>query len=270
MGTVLTKLDPLVRWINKFKKKPEKTSVAKEGTPYAEIRDELESFTLVFFKGPNFVSDLIRYLEKVDASKINQYNLKVEKDAFSHVGFIIRSDILDDERVHEDGVYIFESTMSGSLGEGVYNLDGEPFLGMQIRNFDDVLAAYDSDPRSRVAIAPLKREILEDLFEDDELKKKFSYLFAQYEGVKYDWNAYSLLSSLLSCLRPERDELEIILGTEKWQFCSEAVASIYVKLGILPKTVNPKDVVPMDYLGYDDEKAVPEIIEELTYIVKNS
>lgn len=268
MGTILTKLDPLVKKLNVFKKKKRKT-VEKEGIPYSEIRDSLTSFTLVFFKGPDFVSSLIRHVEKLDASKINQYNLTVEKNAFSHVGFIVRPDILDDERLEPNGVYIFESTMSGSLGKGIYNIDGKPFLGMQLRDFDEVIQAYDANPKSQIAVASLNPKILDRLHSTDDLSETFTALFSRYEGVKYNWNAYSLLSSLLSCMRPGRETIEKIFETEEWMFCSEAVAQIYVELGILPENVKPKNVVPMDFLGYDDEGVMPNIIDKLINVVSD-
>ena len=73
----------------------------------------------------------------------------------------------------------------------------------------------------------------------------------KYNGITYDANCWSLLSSIIPFLRPKRDHIEQFLNTDDWLFCSELVAEIYVKLGIFPDTVDPKNVVPMDFIGYD-------------------
>jgi hypothetical protein len=41
-------------------------------------------------------------------------------------------------------------------------------------------------------------------------------------------------------------------------FCSELIAYIYKELGILNSDIEPEYVVPMDFLGYDTDKQIPD------------
>ena len=40
----------------------------------------------------------------------------------------------------------------------------------------------------------------------------------KYNEIRYDANFYSLTSSMFSCLRPLRDEVEDITGTGEWLY----------------------------------------------------
>ena len=70
-----------------------------------------------------------------------------------------------------------------------------------------------------------------------------------------------------------RDDVEDLLDTGKWLFCSELVAMIYKKLGLFPPNVEPKNVVPMDFIGYDVDLpaggGIPVIVEKLIYVRTN-
>jgi hypothetical protein len=285
MGIFLSKLDVPAQKIKKFITRGKRYK--KEGTSYNDIREDLNSLDLVFFRGGH-ASDLIRLIEKLDAESDNRFGSKfshIPSDEFSHIGLIVKSDILDFERCglpisaegitdsfHEspEGIYIFESTMSGYLTDGVYNVEGRPFLGMQLRDFDKVVKGYDAKKNTRIAIAHLDDDVRSSL-DMDKIKEQFTELFLKYNGIGYDYNPISLLSSIINFIRPVRGIIEKLLCTEDWLFCSEAVATIYKELNILPESTEPKNVVPMDFLGYDDESAdeggVIRIIDEIEYII---
>ena len=50
-------------------------------------------------------------------------------------------------------------------------------------------------------------------------------------------------------------------GGDAFYFCSELVAYIYKKLGIVSQDVNPHEVVPMYFLGYDRD-GMRDIVDE--------
>ena len=103
--------------------------------PYSKIRPVLRPFDLVAFRGTDCVSGCIRCLE------LNRpCGGRIRSGDFSHVGMIVTSDILDDVRCVPGKLYIWESTMSGKLADGVNNVNGQQFLGVQLRDFDQVVS----------------------------------------------------------------------------------------------------------------------------------
>jgi hypothetical protein len=246
-------------------KKNQITTITKQGEPYEQYKSNIKPLDLVFFKGGDAVSNFIRYMTKKDYDKSDNksenkiHNIK--PDAFSHIGMIVTSDILDEVTVglnlklEKGKLYVFESTMSGTLTDGVKNLEGESFFGVQIRDFDQVMSSYDKDKNTAIAIGHLNQSI-----DYDTIKPIFTSLFNKYNGTMYDANFYSLFSTLnmCSCIRSRRDEAEYLLRSTQWLFCSELIATIYRELQLIPESVNPKNVVPMDFLGFDSEHDVSE------------
>jgi len=255
-------------------KRPEEVITQKKGYRYAEYADQIKPLDLVLFRGGDFVSGFIRFLQKRNLPAESSAGYDVGAGAFSHVGMIVTSEILDDDRLEEGKLYVWESTMSGRLADGVYNIDGESFLGVQLRSFDEVLPAYDEDPDTRIAVSHVFREVYDSVWGElpqTLLRNKFTKLFKKYNGVRYDANFLSLGSSICPCLRPARGTVEDVLDTEDWLFCSELVATVYQDLGLFDEDVNPKNVVPSDFLGYDadseDSGGIPVIVGGPVYIV---
>ena len=110
---------------------------------------------------------------------------------------------------------------------------------------------------TRIAIAHLKPEIREKI-----VNVWFTDYFNMINNTRYDANAYSLFASVFKCLRKRRDAIERMLGTDDWLFCSELVAHVYKTIGIFPAEVEPKDVLPMDYIGFDSDNVVPIIVDK--------
>ena len=52
----------------------------------------------------------------------------------------------------------------------------------------------------------------------------------------------------------------VIPTPDRWQFCSELVANVYQDIGVLPKSFNSKDVLPIDLLGYDVD-GIPPLVK---------
>ena len=148
-------------------------------------------------------------------------------------------------------------------------INGEWFLGVQLRDFKDVFFKYNEHQNTSVAVAHLKEEYREKAMNIKDIRKIFTLLFGKLDGIRYDANPYSLLSSLFSCMRCARDEVEEATGTEDWLFCSELVAAVYRTLGIFDISVEPKNVVPMDFLGYeaDEEGGIPVVVKEPIIII---
>lgn len=242
-----------------------------EKTLYSVLRPQLKEFDLVFFRGGDVFSDAIRYVSK-KFSRPSPSGYDLPADSFSHVGMIVTDKILRDDRVVHDKLYIWESTMSGPLTDGVKNIDGKSFLGVQLRDLDEVVEAYLKVPGTEIAFSPIKEEIVEELTLKTSpliIQERFREIFDTYNGVRYDANPYSLFSAVIPCLRPMREEVETYTKTGKWLFCSELVATVYVSLDLLPRYVNPKDILPVDFLGYGVDSETPVVVEKPVYVRSN-
>lgn len=234
----------------------------KPGAAYSQISEGFQSLDLIFFRGDDAISDLIRlcegrYLRPTSPLVDEKGGYVGGPDTYTHVGMVVRSDILDHPCVADGGAYIWEATISGALGEGVTNVDGESFLGVQLRDLRAVVDKYDAPADTRVATAPLRAADRKELGSRvPDLRERFTELFQRLNGRRYDANPFSLAGAMDPRLRIFRDKAEGFLGTEHWLFCSELVATVYQELEIFPKTVRVRDVIPMDLLGYDADEVV--------------
>lgn len=232
--------------------------IVKDGELYSRVRGNLRPFDLVLFSGNDFVSDTIKYLEYKQLRK-------PEADDFSHVGMIVTDQILNHPLVQPGKVYIWESTMSGKLADGVPNIDGRSFLGVQLRDFDEVIKAYDVPNDTRIAYASLKQNPLDSPADVDIIKSGFTELFNSLNGTLYDLNCLSLLGALYPCIRPCRNCCMCRCNSD-WLFCSELVATVYKRFGIFPQRVRPENVVPVDFLPGVDHDGTPCVINPPQYI----
>lgn len=250
--------------------------MVKRGKLYSSIRDKIKSFDIIFFKGNDFVSKTILKLEK-HGNKIP------ESGGFTHVGLCLKYDILKyipelEGLINEDTVYVWESSISGELGSKVYNIYGETFLGVQLRNFDELIVSYDDADDTAIAIGSIKNNPIKDKENIEELGSRFREIFNRYNGCFYDANCCSLCSTVFKCCRGAARKSEKVLNTEDWYFCSELVASVFRDMGIINKDIDPKTVTPVDlcYFSGDqdfihDKKTRKNsnnkiLIKKLTYI----
>jgi hypothetical protein len=204
----------------------------------------MQPFDLILFKGSDFVGSAIRLVER--------FELGTGADAVSHVGLLIDRTVCNDKRLQWGKWYIFESTCSGPLADGVPNIDGRSFLGTQIRDLELVIKAC----KGQVFHAALKSECRARLPD----AKRTTKIIHRLEGIRYDANPVSLCSSLFPWCRCCRGSAEKLAGTEDWLFCSELVALVMKRAGIFSADVEPKDIVPADFLPLiKDTDCVPKI-----------
>lgn len=232
----------------------------KSGLSYYNVHDKLRTGDVILFKGAEFVSNYI--------SKIEKYVIKNNNaGSFTHAGFIImRNDfpVGSPYREHENSPnipYIFESTCSGLLGDGVNNVRGHGFLGVQLRKFSDVIDAYDRSKNSVVCWCKLKEEYRNKI--NNEL---LFDIFNNYNGRMYALSFIDLITCAFPKLRFLR---KLRCKKNKWQFCSQLVANIFKDLGILNESVHAENVLPCDFLvnsdddkyTYDTDKEIPVLFE---------
>lgn len=236
--------------------------IVKDGVLFSHYVSNLKSLDLVLFDGGDQVADLIKYVEKKTSRRTGWAG------KYSHCGIVVKSDILDHPLVRPNKVYVFESTMSGKLTDGVLNVQGESFLGAQLRDLSEVVQAYDKPNSTKIAICHLKQDIRNSLPEPSVLSHQFTQLFNRLNGTRYDALPWNLLAAAFKCLRGCRNALdkEVPQQLQQWLFCSELVATVYKELGIFPEHIDPRDVMPTDFLPNTDKDNLPCVVSQLVQI----
>lgn len=155
------------------------------------------------------------------------------------------------------GIYCF-----WSFRGNVYNINGQTWIGCQIRKFEDVLRTYTASPGNRVAVRELKSNPLDNM-NINELREKFSFLIGRYNEKPYVVNAMQLFAAMFPTLRMFRNSW----GSRHFIFCSELVAIIYKEYGIIRESCNPANVVPADFYSKDEDGDVDDSkFEEIKYL----
>lgn len=250
---------------------------AKPGVPWSVIRNQIRTYDLLLFRGADFVSEAI--------AKVEEHG--VGTGEFTHVGLAVwAKDLPAKSRFRragdEEKLYVLESTASGRIASAPGNIDRRSQLGVQLRDMDEVVPAYDTFPRARLAWAPLRdsRKSAEDSSSDAPTSNTaakatrpapnpavLENILERYMDLFYDANCLDLLASALPSLRTLRTffhgsccVLQALFccgctsspcrkhQINKWYFCSELVSQVYIDLGVFPRTLNPANVMPSDFL----------------------
>jgi hypothetical protein len=218
------------------------------------IKNKIKPLDLIVFRGDDPVSDTIAEGEK----------MLLGNGQWSHCGIVITHDIVPFNNGVDGKLYVWESTMSGKLGGGPDDVEtGTWKFGVQIRDLEQVIDAYDNDPTTRIGWCPLRNNPLDRKAGEDEktwlgrvdqLKKLLTTFNEQKGNETYNYNLIDLGSTvsnfLFKCGR--------CCGSADKLFCSELVAFIYQLIGVLSNSTNAVQVAPVTLLGFDGKPvAVP-------------
>lgn len=215
------------------------------------FRKDIRPFDIVLFRGTDFVSDAIRWFQR----RHLRYS---RKNDFSHCGIVITSEVLDHPNILPGRFYVMESTISGRLGQGIPDIDGKSFLGVQIRDLEDLIPAY-LNGKSQIAIGKLKNNPFESK-KRRVARRKLQKFYRKYNHRVYDYNPINLSASIFSCMKPVKYSLEQFLeqNSDNLLFCSEMAAELYKEIGLLDSDVRADEVVPMDFIEKDRDGKIPE------------
>jgi hypothetical protein len=241
----------------------------KQGELFENITTQIRPLDAIFFRGDAIMSKVISYIG-------NRNKREIRATDFTHIGIVVTSDILDHVGILPNKKYILESIIGGTCAYDIQDINGRIFSGVQIRELESVINAYDKSDGTRVAFGKLIHNPI-DTVPLHIIKDKFTIFFGKYGNTNYDYNPYSLASSACCCLRPCRQSVETICGTSDYYFCSEIATLLYKYFNLYSMFVNEKDVLPMDiaYAELDKDNA-PKIIDVIIpittlrhYIPKN-
>lgn len=259
---------------------------------YFDILTQIEPLDLIAFRGGELISDFIAILE----------HEQVGYNEFTHVGLVVTSEILPNTiHLKNESLtltpgkkYILESTFSYKIAsDGVPDeLTKHGWLGVQIRDLEQLIPRYITSNKTKIALCklinnPFHKSPLESNESYTSRKNiliyKFENLFLDYIHRPYELSFINLFSSMFPILRNLRNNITSIYSKcfnifssfglcqqrncpSGWQFCSELVANFYIQLGIIDNTFDPRDVLPVDYFGYDSD-GIPRLVQKPIYFL---
>lgn len=237
---------------------------------YSELVKIAKPFDIVFFRGTDVVSDAIAFMEQK----------QLGEGSYSHVGMIITSDLFPHPSLKQNKLYVWESTMSMSLmgiTDGTPDvISNEGKFGVQIRSLQSVMKSYLSGDEAKIAWGRL----INNPWDTNKSKcvEEFQSIHEQYGNATYDANCIDLLAALFPWLRCLRTGLRKVryagrkafrMGeSSEWLFCSEAIAIVYKKIGVISPQTNVSDVVPVDFLGVDQD-GLPRLVDSPVQVVND-
>jgi len=227
----------------------------KPGERWSEIRRGVRTYDLFLFRGGDFVSDAISRIEqRVDGV-----------GTYTHAGMALRArDMPEGHRLRvaataDQSVFVLESTASGGLADNVTAVDDHRgHLGVQVRDMDQLVPAYDAGHKTHLAWLPLREGL-----RPQTTPEQLAAVVDRYRGIAYDAQFVELLAAAFPVARKVRDNRTLRKARsilccccccccrgkpESWLFCSELVAQVYKDVGVFPDTVVPADVLPTDFL----------------------
>lgn len=222
----------------------------KPGTKFSNIAHQFKPLDLIVFRGGECVSDMISKVEKKFLGN----------GEWTHVGIVVTTDIINIKNGITGKLYVWESTMSGQLGDGVNDIELQKGkFGVQIRDLAEVIDHYDKDINTKIGWCPLinnpfikrENEIEEEYIKRIESLKLILNQFHKEKGhLTYDYNLCNLCSTVCcTCTRARR----CVCGRSNKMFCSELVATIYELVGVMPKLVDPERIAPVELLGFTND-----------------
>lgn len=243
---------------------------------YNRLKKRIMPLDVIFFSGNDFISKTIKFLQEK----------KLGNGSISHIGLIVNKDILPNvPNLEKDKLYIWESTSSVELPfyseKAIDVVSGQGKFGIQIRDLEQVIEHYLSKQDTAVYWGklrenPWRMKDNEDIKIYKKRRKKTMWLMEDiydiYGTTRYDNSLLDLFASLFPSMRPVRNSKLWLMKKFKSKkkknkfkgklFCSEFVSMIYKTLNIIPEHINPSDVVPVDFLGYDQD-GMPFLLSKL-------
>jgi hypothetical protein len=241
----------------------------------ARIRDfigQIRPLDLIVFRGAEGVSVGITNLEKqkLGSSEISHVEVAITREWCPLIN-------ISEGDVGKSHMLSWGSTMSGGLNDGVGDVEtGGSTFGVQFRDMEKLVTAYLSVPGANVGLCRLVNNptVQAELESDDayrarsaKLREKLCEAYTKFHLRTYDANPFALLGALYPQLRPLRTAAAATIGRfcaiNSWVFCSEFVAELYIAAGVIDdstdgkldgKVLDPQNVVPVDFIGFDGDK----------------
>ena len=239
----------------------------------ANFMSQIRPLDLIVFRGADIVSKLIRELEDITTGngQISHVEIAINREWCNNINPLPEFDVMNNTLLS------WGSTMSGTLNDGVCNIEtGTGSFGVQFRKLEDLIRHYLAKPNANVGLCRLldnptcqrpdeQHEVY--TMRAIKLKENINNAYTKYDGQIYNANPLALLGAMFPAIRGARDSADAIIdnfiGVNKWLFCSELIAVVYIEVGIInDKTdgvedgvlLDARDILPVDFLGADADK----------------
>lgn len=221
----------------------------------------VQPFDLIVFRNTGLVGKIISFVEWVSCGA----------GEISHVGCIINRDVCP--LITMPGNFILESNIDLGRGAAPDARTGEGTLGVQIRNLETVVRSV-IEGGGEIGWCKVKNNpwVLagDDEAAKDKIRWEVSRFYFTYAHALYDLNPFSLLGGAFPFMRKARDKIVKrmrFLNMHKWMFCSELVAMLYIKVGILNiDPDNAQNVIPVDFISGVDLDGMVSPVENAIWI----
>ncbi len=221
---------------------------------------DVRPLDLILFRGVDPVSRAIQFVQ----------NRKIGRGDYSHAAVVVTREVLDLECLEPGKIYVWESVISASEGFWANFTDQVPAVetkgvrfGVQLRELELVIPGYMSDG-GRVSWCgyrgerpPLEeiREGLRSLHEEfghapytKNLLNVFGVIFPELQNARDRLNrAQSRVTDLVNGLLERSRNQKRVADADHHVFCSEWVARVYGRLGIL-EIPDPRLAAPVHFL----------------------
>jgi hypothetical protein len=170
------------------------------------------------------------------------------QDTWTHVGIVVNKHVMPNLKVNDDGLYLWESTVSGNYKDEVSKiLDAElhqGILGVQIRPLEEVVQAYLNEKIVVGWAKLLHNPIFKTDFESEEhfqkrfknLQTKLNHVHEKSFASTYQLNPFRLIGTFWNWFSGVSNEM---------YFCSQFVSHVYESIGLLPKLIDTSKVTPI-------------------------
>lgn len=229
----------------------------KTGELYQNIRDNLQNFDIIFFKGDKLPKKTKSILQK-------RGNKIPESKDFIHIGICLKYDLLQyifpsNSIIQEGDIYLWDSSNKNFICTDVPDINSSEFLGSQLRNLDKIVECYDKSDTTQLAVGKLEINpfSLSTTENSNEFIEKFKQTFYKYYGEFNNIPEYCKINKKM---------VQRILKSDKCMFSSEMIVNVFKDLEIYNDDVNPKNITPSEILIPDDKDNNQIIINHLTYI----
>ncbi len=169
---------------------------------------------VLFFCTHGYAAKTIKAYERIFLRKVR----------FNHVGIAVHTSMLGTRGcLPDDEFVVLESTLSGPINDGIYDVCNEVTWGVQMRRLSDLISTYKASGCliARSECKEVDREVL-------------AATFKAMQNIKYETNPLNLLSIHAPFLRMESNRM----------FCSQFVASFLHRIGINTRAIDARFVSP--------------------------
>lgn len=250
---------------------------------------------IIAFRGGDMISDVISMLEKYE----------VGCGDFTHVGIIVTSKLMPEVTINDttiqlqdDRLYLYQSTINYRPTDDIDIVSKECEVGVSLCDLETVVTRYlENSTKTKVAYCRLiNYPTIDNIIID-----KFKQFYINYYERLYELNVFSLLALIFPELRKMRDLQDLVFNKlasklskilrrygliadindenfnpnninpdnlipNNWVFCSELIVLVYQNIGLIDNTINPRDIMPVDIFGYDQD-GLSNMTEKPVYIL---